>query len=54
MQTENKDHPILRRISDSRRAVLAGGLSILTALFEAFNLGVYAVALSRLTRRCTA
>ena len=38
MQTENKDHPILRKISDSRRAVLAGGLSILTALFETFAL----------------
>ena len=38
MQTENRDHPILQRISDSRRAVLAGGLSILTALFEAFTL----------------
>ena len=37
MQTE-KDHPILRKISDSRRAVLAGGLSILTALFETFAL----------------
>ena len=38
METENEDHPILQKISDSRRAVLAGGLSILTALFEAFDL----------------
>ncbi len=38
MQTENQDHPMLQKISDSRMAVLAGGLSILTALFEAFTL----------------
>ena len=38
LSNEAEEHPLLRRISDSRRAVLAGGLCILTALFEAFNL----------------
>ena len=32
------DHPLLRKISESRKAVLAGGLCILKALFEIFSL----------------
>lgn len=38
LSKEAEEHPLLRNISDSRRAVLAGGLCILTALFEAFEL----------------